>query len=220
MTTRVYLIRHASTQAAAEDRFSGTRNIPLSDEGRWQAEHLARRLRAYPPSAIYCSPMDRTIETATIIGAPHTIKPQTRDGLREIDHGHWEGLTRQEVKEKYPDEIAAWDDDPFGYAPTDGETGMAVIARAVPVVRQIVAAHPNGSVYIISHKATNRLIIGHYLGIELRGYRDRLDQQPACLNILDFHDPGRARLMLLNDISHYDDQPENEHVHLSGWWSQ
>jgi probable phosphoglycerate mutase len=164
--------------------------------------------------------MDRTIETATIVGAAHNIKPQTCDGLREIDHGHWEGLTRKEVNEKYPDEIAMWDDDPFGYTPPGGETGMAVVARAVPVMREIVTAHPNGSVYVVSHKATNRLIIGHYLGIELRGYRDRLDQQPACLNILDFRDAGRARLMLLNDISHYNDQPENEHIHLSGWWSK
>lgn len=220
MTTRLYLIRHASTVLSAEDRFAGSTDVPLSDEGRDQAVHLAMRLKNYPPAAIYCSPMGRAVETAAILGQPHGLRPAPRDGLREIGHGHWEGMSRPEVLKQYPAELAAWDADPFGYAPPGGEAGMSVMARAVPVIREIVEAHPNHSVYVISHKATNRVIIGHYLGFDLRGYRDRLDQKPACLNILDFRDAGRARLMLLNDVSHYEDQPHIEHVHLSGWWPE
>jgi len=220
VTTRLYLIRHAVTKLAAEDRFSGAKNVPLSEEGRYQAGHLAKRLAAFRPAAIYCSPLERTVETAAIVGGPHALTPLPRDGLREIGHGHWEGLNRAEVKEKYPGEIEAWDADPFGYAPDRGETGEAVLARALPVMREIVSAHTDQSVFVVSHKATNRLIIGHYLGIELRGYRDRLDQQPACLNILDFRDTVRARLMLLNDVSHYEGMPDQEHVHLSGWWAK
>jgi probable phosphoglycerate mutase len=220
MTTRIYLIRHAVTKLAAEDRFSGAHNVPLSEEGRHQAGHLAKRLAPFKPAAIYCSPLERTLETAAIVGGPHGLTPIPRDGLREIDHGHWEGLNRAEVKERYPGEIEAWDADPFGFAPDSGETGAAVLARALPVMREIVSRHPDQSVFVVSHKATNRLIIGHYLGIELRGYRDRLDQQPACLNILDFRDAVRARLMLLNDVSHYEGMPDQEHVHLSGWWAK
>lgn len=219
MTTRLYLIRHAATAHSAEDRFAGASNVPLSEEGRRQAERLAHRLQIHPPAAIYCSPMDRTMETATIIGGPHGLAPQAREGLREIDHGHWEGLSRAEVKVRYPDEMAAWDEDPFGYAPPGGETGMAVMSRALPTVRGIVAAHPDQTVFVVSHKATTRVVIGYYLGIDLRGYRDRIDQQPACLNILDFRDPGRARLMLLNDVSHYEGEPDMDHVHLSAWWA-
>lgn len=220
MTTRIYLIRHAVTQLAAEDRFSGMHNVPLSEAGRHQAGHLAQRLAAFNPAAIYCSPLERTVETASIVAGPHSLIPILRDGLREIDHGHWEGLNRSEVNQKFPGEFEAWDADPFGYAPEGGETGAAVLARALPVMREIVSAHPDQSVFIVSHKATNRLIIGHYLGIELRGYRDRLDQQPACLNILDFRDAVRARLMLLNDVSHYESMPDQQHVHLSGWWAK
>ncbi len=219
LTTRLYLIRHAATASSAEDRFAGASDVPLSDEGRWQAQRLAQRLSRYPASAVYCSPMSRTVETATLLCGPHRLTPQPRDGLREINHGHWEGLSRAEVDERYPGEMELWDSDPFGYAPPGGETGMAAMARAVPVIREIVAAHPDQSVFVVSHKATNRLIIGHYLGIELRGYRDRLDQKPACLNILDFRDPARARLMLLNDVSHYEAEPEREHHHLSNWWA-
>lgn len=219
MTTRLFLIRHAATTASSEDRFAGSSNVPLSDAGRNQAVLLAQRLRSHPPAAIYCSPLARTVETATIIGRPHGMTSQARDGLREIDHGHWEGKSRAEVQESHPDEIAAWDEDPFGYAPPGGETGMSVMARALPTIREIVANHPNQTVYVVSHKATNRIIIGYYLGIEMRGFRDRVDQQPACLNILDFRDPIRARLMLLNDVSHYEGEPDMAHVHLSKWWT-
>ena len=113
-----------------------------------------------------------------------------------------------------------WDADPFGYTPSGAETGMSVMMRAIPVLQEIVTTHPNQAVLVVSHKATNRIIVGHYLGIEQRGFRDRLDQKPACLNILDFHDPVRARLMLLNDVSHYEAEPEREHIHLSGWWAE
>lgn len=219
MTTRLLLIRHAATTASAEDRFAGSSDVQLSDEGRNQAHLLAQRLKKYPPAAVYCSPMDRTVETAAIISRPHGVAPQTRDGLREIDHGHWEGMSRAEVQTQYPGEVAAWDEDPFGYAPPGGETGISVMARALPAVRQIVARHLDQTVYVVSHKATNRIIIGYYLGIEIRGFRDRLDQQPACLNILDFRDPIRARIMLLNDVSHYEGEPDMAHVHLSSWWA-
>lgn len=219
MTTRVYLIRHAATTLSAEDRFAGSTDVPLSDEGRDQAKRLANRLSAFKPAAIYCSPMDRTVETATILAKPHGLKPIPSDGLREINHGHWEGRTRTEVIDQFPEEMEMWDADPFGYAPSGGETGMSVMMRAVPVLQEIVTTYPNQAVLVISHKATNRIIVGHYLGIEPRGYRDRLDQKPACLNILDFRDPVRARLMLLNDVSHYEAEPEREHLHLSGWWA-
>lgn len=220
MTTRIYLIRHASTSFAAEDRFAGASNVPLSEQGRSQALHLSRRLAQQPlPAAIYCSPMDRTVETATIIGSPHGIVPIKKDGLREINHGHWEGLTRAEVQTKFPAEIERWDSDPFGFAPDGGETGMSVMARAIPTIREIVESHPNQTVYVVSHKATNRIIIGYYLGLELKGFRDRIDQQPACLNIVDFKDSSRGRLMLLNDVSHYEAEPVQNHIHLSSWWA-
>ncbi len=71
---------------------------------------------------------------------------------------------------------------------------------------------------VVSHKATLRLILSSLLGFDARGYRDRLDQSPACLNVVDFKDPVRARLMLFNDISHYQDAPRRAQANLSKWW--
>ncbi|NWG07419.1 MAG: histidine phosphatase family protein [Chloroflexi bacterium] len=218
MTTRLYLVRHGATPLTAEDRFSGAANVYLSDEGRLQVGQLARRLADDDISAIYASPLDRTMETADILAKPHRLTPFPKDGLREISHGHWEGLSRREVEEKYPDEYAAWEADPFTFAPVEGESGISVLARALPVIREIVVNHKDRNVLVVSHKATLRLIISSLLGFDARGYRDRLDQAPACLNILDFKDTVRARLMLFNDISHYADHPLRPHGHLSRWW--
>ena len=223
MTTRLYLVRHGATQLTAEDRFSGGDHVELSDEGRWQATRLGDRLHDHRVDAIYCSPYARTRDTARLIAerlgdGPGADAIATRDGLREISHGHWEGMTRRDVESRYADEYAAWESDPFTFAPEGGESGVAVLARALPVLREIVTAHPDQRVLVVSHKATLRLLLCGLLGVDARGYRDRLDQAPACLNVLDFRDPVRARLMLFNDTSHYDGQPRHAEGNLSRWW--
>jgi probable phosphoglycerate mutase len=129
-------------------------------------------------------------------------------------------MRREEIERQFPDEYRTWEADPFTFAPTGGETGLSVLARALPVVRNIVTTHPGGRILVVSHKATLRLIISSVLGFDSRGYRDRLDQSPACLNVLDFRDPVRARLMLFNDTSHYADRPRVPDQNLSKWWDR
>jgi broad specificity phosphatase PhoE len=218
MTTRIFLIRHGSTQLTAEDRFAGATEVDLSDDGREQARRLAVRLADDAISAVYTSPMRRTMATAELVAAPHGLTPAVRPGLREIDHGRWEGLTRAEVEARFADEYARWEEDPYTFAPAGGECGLDVMARALPVLRQIVEAHQGENVAVVSHKATIRLVISSLLGFDARGYRDRLDQAPASLNILDFRDPVRARLMLFNDVTHYADHPGRPTSRLSRWF--
>ncbi len=218
--TRVYLVRHGETQLTAENRFSGAVGVELSDEGRWQAARLGERLQKEGLTAIYSSPLSRTLDTARIIAGSSALKIETRDGLREISHGRWEGLTRAEVEERFMGEYDAWEADPFTFAPEGGESGVAVLARALPVMREIVTRHPGDRVLVVSHKATIRLLLSSLLGIDARGYRDRLDQAPACVNVLDFKDPVRARLMLFNDTSHYAQQTRPAGESLSSWWDK
>jgi probable phosphoglycerate mutase len=218
MVTRLYLIRHGATTLSAEDRFAGAVDVPLSDEGRAQAQRLGERLASTPLSAVYASPLSRTIETARLVGAPQHLEPRPDAGLREIAHGHWEGKKRSEVEQQFAAEYEAWEADPFTFAPPQGETGLAVMARALPVIREIVLKHPGENVAVVSHKATIRLLLSSLLGFDARGYRDRLDQAPACLNIVDFKDPVRARLMLYNDTSHYAQEARRASGQLSKWW--
>jgi broad specificity phosphatase PhoE len=218
--TRIYLVRHGATQLTAEDRFSGWVGVELSEDGRWQAARLGERLQRQGMDAAYCSPLSRTVETANIIAARCGVVPVPAPGLEEISHGRWEGLTRREVEDRYCDEYLAWESDPFTFAPEGGESGVAVLARALPVLRSIVTKHPEQKVLVVSHKATIRLLLSSLIGFDARGYRDRLDQAPACLNILDFRDPVHVRLMLFNDTSHYSERPRVATQNLSKWWDE
>jgi broad specificity phosphatase PhoE len=197
------LVRHGATVLSAEDRFAGSSDVPLGDDGRMQAERLAQRLAPESIAAIYGSPLRRALETATILAKPHDMTVRGIDDLREIDHGRWEGLRREDAASMYPEEYAAWQHDPFSFAPTGGEPGQLVMERGLRAFQQIVLAHPGEQVLVVSHKATIRLIIAHLLGIDPRGYRDRLDQLPACLNMIDMYPDNTGRLILLNDVSHY-----------------
>ena len=218
--TRLFLVRHGATTATEEDRFSGSSGAELSDQGRWQAARLGERLSRQSITAIYSSPLSRALETARIVAGHCGVEPITRDGLREISHGRWEGMKREDVERQFGAEYSAWEADPFTFAPAGGESGVAVLARALPVIREIVAAHPAGQLLVVSHKATLRLVLSSLLGFDPRGYRDRLDQSPACLNVVDFRDPVRVRLMLFNDTSHYADRPRLADQALSKWWDR
>ncbi len=217
--TRIFLVRHGATHSTAEDMFSGDLGVELSETGRWQAAQLGARLREEKISAVYSSSLSRAIDTARIVKEEsHAAEIQIREGLREISHGHWEGLERSDVERRYREEYLAWEEDPYTFAPEGGESGVAVLARALPVLREIVTRHEGEHVLVVSHKATIRLLLCSLLGIEARGYRDRLDQSPAALNVLDFRDVVRARLMLFNDTSHYENQPQTPLRRLSSWW--
>src|SRR5689334_2997128 len=109
MTTRLYLVRHGATQLTAEDRFSGAIGVDLSEEGRRQAVLLGDRLAQEGITAAYASPLSRAEETARIVADAFDVEPVLRDGLREISHGRWEGLTRREVEKRYGDEYGAWE---------------------------------------------------------------------------------------------------------------
>ena len=221
--TRAFMVRHGATVLSAEDRFAGATDIALSDEGREQTRRLAERLSDENITAVYASPLGRTVETAQILAAPHKLEVQTRDGLREINHGRWEQMTRHEVEEKFPEEAAEWEKDPYTFAPLGGESGLAVTARALPVLIDIVRTHPGENILVVSHKATIRLLLSSLLGFDPRRYRDNLDQKPAALNIVDFRGATRARLSLFNDTSHYDKAgtaiPEISKSRLSKWWN-
>ena len=218
------MVRHGATVVSAEDRFAGASDVALSDEGREQVRQLAERLRNEKIAAVYASPLGRTIETAQILAAPHKLEVQTRDGLREISHGRWEQMTRREVEEKYPDEAAEWEKDPYTFAPVGGESGLAVTARALPVLVELVRKHPGENILVVSHKATIRLLLSSLLGFDPRRYRDNLDQKPAALNIVDFKDAMRARLTLFNDTSHcapaHEAVPPIPERRLSRWWNE
>jgi broad specificity phosphatase PhoE len=142
------------------------------------------------------------METARLIASSHEKDVAPVPALREISHGRWEGKRRADVETLFPEEYRRWESDPYTVAPEGGETGLAVTARALPALLQLVEAHPGKTVLAVSHKATIRLLIAALLGFDPRRYRDRLDSSPAGLTALDFRGLAGARLVFFNDTAH------------------
>ena len=200
--TRILLARHGATTLSAEDRFAGSSNVPLSEAGITQAKALAERVRHERITAVYCSDMIRALDTARAVGQLRDLPPIVRPALREMDHGVWEGLAHRDVETRFAAEYQRWDADPLLSPPPGGESGLSVLARALPELTRIVRDHPDQTVAVVSHKATNRLLLCAILGIDPRLYRARLAQDLACLHVIEFRNPAEGRVLVMNDALH------------------
>lgn len=202
MGCRLYLVRHGETTWNAGLKFQGHTDVPLSQRGIEQAESLARRLNNRKFTAFYASDLTRAIKTAEIIAAPHGLTVESFPALREVNFGSWEGLTFQEIKERFTELAQRWWDNPKDTSTPEGETLTELTLRVNGAVRWIVERHLNGQeVVVVSHGGPIRTIIASVLGMDLNYYwRLRLDN--TCLNIIDFISIDSGILVLFNDRSH------------------
>jgi broad specificity phosphatase PhoE len=201
MGLTLYLLRHGETIYSQTGGYCGALEIDLTPEGLEMAESFAITYQTLLWSAIYTSPMQRTLATVHPLCSRIGLEPILRDGLKEIRYGAWEGKTSEEVRKHYPVEYEHWMTEPAWNRPTDGETGMEVASRAAQVIAEIEANYPEGNVLVVSHKATLRLILCNLLGIDLGRYRDRLDIPACSLSVVQFGKYG-PMLKQLGDRSH------------------
>jgi probable phosphoglycerate mutase len=200
--TRIFLARHGETAWTRDDRFCGSSDIALSPTGMEQAERLARALRDAPISAVYASPLGRTIATAIPAAAARGLSPQLVPDLRELDFGAWEGRARAEVERDDAARWQSWIDDPATVAPEGGETGETVARRATPALLRLAADHPGETLLVLAHKTVNRLIICHLLGLPIRSYRQAVAQDVCALNQIVIGPAGAARVVRANATAH------------------
>src|SRR5579863_5091206 len=109
VTTRLLLVRHGQTHTSLDDAFCGVTEVALTPIGHSQAHCLAERLRREHVDALYCSPQQRAVETATPIGLALEVGVQTRSELREMDFGAWENRLRADLAREYPYELEEWE---------------------------------------------------------------------------------------------------------------
>ncbi|MEW6572731.1 MAG: alpha-ribazole phosphatase [Bacillota bacterium] len=201
MGCRIYLIRHGETLWNHALKYQGHTDIGLSDRGIRQAKALAKRLSSERFAAFYASDLRRAIDTARIVAGPHNGRVLPVPALREINFGEWEGLTRDEIKARFPDVSRQWWDTPYTTRLPGGETLEEVSTRAVQALEGIALSHPDEQVVVVSHGGTIRAAIATFLYMDLNQYW-RLKQDNAALNILEVLEKGRAMLLLFNDCVH------------------
>src|SRR5262249_31229391 len=197
MATTVYLVRHGSVVGAETRRFIGHLDVPLSPLGEQQMTRLASRLHMVALDAVYASDLERARRSAEILAAPHGLHPVAVPALREFAMGRWEGLTADQIRELDAVAFSTWMADVPGYQFPEGESLTHLAARAWPAFERIVAAHANGSVAVVAHGGTNRMILCRALGLG-DGRLLAFGQDYAGLTVLR-RSGGRWTLGRLND---------------------
>jgi broad specificity phosphatase PhoE len=167
--TTLLLARHGETDWNRARRWQGHADRPLTDRGRAQAAALAERLADIALDAIYASDLRRARETAAFVAARQGLEVIELRDLREVDVGSWEGLTREEAEEKFPEGYRRWLTGGTGW--DDGETYEQMSARVLAAVGRIAAAHEGGRVLIVSHGGPIRAIHAAALGLGVDAYR-------------------------------------------------
>jgi len=146
----LYLVRHGETDWNAQRRIQGATDIPLNDRGRAQAAHAADLLARRGWDAVISSPLSRAYETASIIAARVGLpEPETDPRLVERNYGEAEGLTIEEVDERFPG----------GAEPPGRERPEAVAARAMAALVDIAEAHPEQAVIVVAHGGLIRQVL-------------------------------------------------------------
>jgi alpha-ribazole phosphatase len=194
----IYLVRHGTVQSPADPkRFIGHLDLPLNAQGRRQAEGLADALRDAPLSAVFCSDLKRSFETAEIIAKPHGISCVAWRDLREISLGRWEGLSFDEVRERHPEEFHARGLDIIHYRPPEGESFMDCASRVMPSFYEILNS-TRGNILIAGHAGVNRIILSQALRRPLKDLLG-IDQDYGCLNAVAYRSP-LLEVVLLNGM--------------------
>lgn len=197
---QLLLVRHGETDWNRDGILQGQVDVPLNAMGRRQAHDLGVRLGDWKIDALYSSDLSRAAETAAIVGNLLGLEPRLSSALREIDIGHWAGLTFAERANRYPEELAALargEDIPRGGA----EQLREVQERMAAAHGRICQDHPGETVLLIGHGSALRTLICHLLDLDLRHVVRLSTLGHTGLNLFSFAE-GWPQLALLNDTCH------------------
>jgi alpha-ribazole phosphatase len=194
---KLLLIRHGQTDWNIARRFQGQSDVPLNQTGKKQAQALAERLSSQHIDALYSSDLQRALETANII---RKSECHSDPRLREINFGDWEGLTYNEIKEKYPDALTERENDIYKNAPPDGETLEQLCERVQSMLDELYAKHKDQTVLIVAHGGVLQILLCLALNLKPTMYW-QFHLSTASLSEIAFY-PDGAILNLLNDTCH------------------
>ncbi|MCU0959604.1 MAG: histidine phosphatase family protein [Pirellulaceae bacterium] len=205
----IFLVRHAATlhNLARPPRIQGCgEDPPLSDAGRAQASCAARLLARQPITAVYASPLQRALETASIIAQPHALAATTVAALHEVDVGDWEGRSWEEIERDDPAAYARFLDDPAQCGYAGGENLQQVQQRTLPALRVLAQQDLGQLVLIVGHNVVNRVLLATWLGIPLARARG-IDQDNGGVNVIRYSQ-DQFKVLTVNSAFHLYDAAE------------
>jgi len=199
--TKFILVRHGQTEWNRVERFRGRADVPLNETGAAQARATGERIAAeWEPVAVYSSPLSRSVRTGEAIAGHFDLPVKVRPNLADIDYGEWQGLTPDEARARWPQEIAAWYAAPQDARIPGGETLTALRARAMAEVKELGELHLDDAIVLVGHTVINRIILLGVLGLGNERFW-RLGQEPCAINVFEW-DGSDFVVNRLNDTCH------------------
>jgi probable phosphoglycerate mutase len=170
-STAVLFCRHGCTDYPGEQIYDETNGPGLNEAGRLEAQRLGNWFKGAEVAALVVSPALRTQETARPVMESLGLEPIVKEALRERSFGIWEGLTFQEIGERYPEGLRRWKEDPVGYAPEGGESILDVQGRVSNLCQWVIETYPLQKVVLVTHMGPIRVAVTQALGMPVKNYR-------------------------------------------------
>ena len=203
---KLVLVRHGETDWNRAGKFQGQGDIGLNSLGIAQAKETARAVAAWKHSAVYSSPLHRTMQVAQEISRVGGMPVVGVAGFKELKLGDLEGVTGEEMRAGWPEVLSAWRDDPAGVSMPNGESLKDLQDRAWSSLLELEQAHPqDDTLIIVSHNFAIRSMVCKVLGIPLDNFH-RMSLSLSSISIVEY-DHGNHRLMRYNSTCHL--SPEN-----------
>ena len=200
MSVTILLVRHGETDWNRRKIFRGIHDVPLNENGRAQARHLAKAMASHKIVAAYSSPLCRSLETANIVLQSHGIEATVHEGLKDFSYGDWTGLEDGVVAKRWPEEHACWISEPAKARPPGGDTLEDVFHRASACLESIVKEHAGQTVALFSHRVVNKVLILGMLSLGLERF-NFIRQDNCCVNEFERIETGYIAVRL-NDTCH------------------
>jgi broad specificity phosphatase PhoE len=196
----IILARHGETDWNVAEVFRGRIDVELNETGVKQAGLLGKYLSEVKVDAVYSSPLKRALKTAEVVAGYQAIEVNIVRGLIDFDYGEWQGLSHQEVKDRYEELYVEWLSRPEQVRMPDGESLEGVRKRTMAVIGDIIENRYEGRVVLVSHRVVNKMLICALLGLSNSHFWNvRLD---TC-GISSFnYEGGRFILTKHNDVSY------------------
>jgi broad specificity phosphatase PhoE len=199
---RLLFIRHGSSTWNDERRIQGQLDPPLSEKGRDQARKLGARFRDTEVDAFYSSDLTRARETAEAIGTEIGRRPEYLPELREVALGEWEGLQREEIIARYPEEWSRWVAHPSWDIVPGGEGTEAFEGRVATAIAGLIARHRTGRVLVVTHGGVIQVALLGVVGRSSNGlFPFTIDN--TSVTVLQ-GSPDRLVVGRVNDTCHLD----------------
>src|SRR2546428_8423139 len=162
---RLFAVRRGAREYYRERGLAGSRDVPLTTDGRLQADAVAQALAGAGVAAVYTSPLERARVCAELIAKPHRLEPRVEPDVREMAFGAWEGITGEELRGRFPRGARAWRLTPHLVSPPGGETLAEAAARVRGALARLIGDHAGEAAVLGSHAIVVRLIVLAALGL-------------------------------------------------------